>query len=163
MNSVVFFIPVRLDIKALTRNVKFKKNRYTLFVLFSNTEYIWNHISFFFLTLLLNVILNKITHTFACPVSPPFLSLGYKTYHFVKNIFSIDEASWMVLSLFLKGIYISLSLIIYSLILLCKMSWKCGDKYNNFLWSIRESIKGNLGFFFTNNIHMISIQWKFDD
>ena len=92
-NEFVVFYSSESGLKVLTRNVKFKKNRHTLFVLFSNIKYIFSHIPFFLLTLLLNVILNKVEHTFTCLVPLPFLNFSYKICHFLKNIFPIDKAS----------------------------------------------------------------------
>ena len=114
--------------------------------LFSNTKYICSQIPFFLLTLLLNVILNKVAHTFTCLVPLPFLNFSYKICHFLKNIFPIDKASWMGPSLFQKGKYIILSLMIYDFIILFRMSWKCGDKNKNFLRNIGKSFKGILCF-----------------
>lgn len=110
-------------------------------VLFSNTEYIWNQLSSFFLTLLLNVILNKVTYTCALVLSHlPFWVSAAKYIIFWK-IFSIGEASWKDLLFLQKGKYISFSLIIYSFIFPYTMPLKCIDKCNNFLRNIRESIK----------------------
>ena len=74
-------------------------------------------------------------------------------------MFPIDKASWMGPSLFQKGKYIKLSLIIYNFIIFFRMFWKCGDKNNNFLRNTGKSFKGIL-FPFTE---IISIGFFYDE